>query len=253
MLKKRLDSRNLSCRRINACLLLRQEQKLLSNGDARYYHNISIIFKPYATFLCFYCLNLLFNSAVCCWGYIIYTWWMDDWMNENGKLVEWYWQGKREVLIEKPVPLPLFHISHMDWSGIEPQPAWWKHVIYPPKSWCGHIYVTQHCHYFKCCLIIFGLSLKSDFYNGARATNVTQLWDEVVVSIRHEVFCFSISISVCSWPTEMRIHVILFTCCTHQTSQELQSRFLWSSILTSFMKNLASHFNFNYQFIWIAA
>jgi hypothetical protein len=34
-------------------------------------------------------------------------------------------------------------------------------------------------------------------------------------------------------------------CFAHQTSQELRSRFLWSFILISFMKNLASHFNFN--------
>jgi hypothetical protein len=177
--KKKLNSRNLLHRRINGCLVLRIEQKLLSNGDAHYCHDISIIFKPYATLLSSYCLNLSFNSAVCCYAYIRYTWWMDDWMNENGKLVEWYWRGKREVLIEKPVPLPLFHISHMDWSGIERQPAWRKPVTYPPESWCGHIYVTHHCHYLKSCLIIFGLSLKSDFYNGARTTSVTQLWDEV--------------------------------------------------------------------------
>jgi len=33
--------------------------------------------------------------------------------NEYGTLVEWYWQGKTEVLGEKPVPVPLCppHIS----------------------------------------------------------------------------------------------------------------------------------------------
>jgi hypothetical protein len=36
------------------------------------------------------------------------------WMNEYGALVEWYWQGKTEVLGEKTVPVPLCppQISH---------------------------------------------------------------------------------------------------------------------------------------------
>jgi len=31
-----------------------------------------------------------------------------SWMNEYGAMVEWYWQGKREVLGEKPVPVQVF-------------------------------------------------------------------------------------------------------------------------------------------------
>ena len=31
------------------------------------------------------------------------------WMNEYGAMVEWYWQGKTEVLRES---LPLFHCVH---------------------------------------------------------------------------------------------------------------------------------------------
>ena len=30
------------------------------------------------------------------------------WMNEYGAIVEWFWQGKREVLGEKPVPVQFF-------------------------------------------------------------------------------------------------------------------------------------------------
>jgi hypothetical protein len=30
------------------------------------------------------------------------------WMNEYGALVEWYWQGKTELLGEKPVPVQLY-------------------------------------------------------------------------------------------------------------------------------------------------
>ena len=29
------------------------------------------------------------------------------WMDEYGAMVEWYWQGKPEMLGEKPVPVPL--------------------------------------------------------------------------------------------------------------------------------------------------
>jgi hypothetical protein len=36
--------------------------------------------------------------------------------DEYGALVEWQWQGKTEILGEKPVPVPHFvhHPSHMD-------------------------------------------------------------------------------------------------------------------------------------------
>ena len=61
-----MDSRNLLRRRINGCLVLRLEHKLLSTGNACYHHDVSITFKPCAKFLCFYCLNFLFNRAVCC-------------------------------------------------------------------------------------------------------------------------------------------------------------------------------------------
>jgi hypothetical protein len=40
------------------------------------------------------------------------------WMNEYGAMVEWYWEGKTEVLREKPVPVQLFppQILHgQDW------------------------------------------------------------------------------------------------------------------------------------------
>ena len=37
-------------------------------------------------------------------------------------MVEWYWQGKREVLGERPALVLLFHHkSHMDWPGVEPR------------------------------------------------------------------------------------------------------------------------------------
>jgi hypothetical protein len=138
-------------------------------------------------------------------------WWMDDWVNENGKLMEWYWQGKREILGEKPVPVPLCHISHMDCSGIEPQPAWRKPLTYPPESWCGHIYVTQHCHYFKSCLIIFGLSLKNDFCNGARTTSVTELRDEVFRE-KLKLSVWGINTYICDSKYQVCLHLLLGEC-----------------------------------------
>ena len=83
------------------------------------------------------------------------------------------------MLGEKRVLVPLLHVSHMDWSGIEPQPAWRKPLTYPHESWCVRVYVMQHCHYLRPCLMIFGLSLKNDFCNGARTTSVTELLDEI--------------------------------------------------------------------------
>jgi len=44
------------------------------------------------------------------------------WMNEYGAIVEWYWQGKTEVLGEKHYTQCHFlpHKVHMDWRGIQP-------------------------------------------------------------------------------------------------------------------------------------
>jgi len=42
------------------------------------------------------------------------------WMNEYGAMVEWYWQGKTEVLVENPVPsllLPPYATCTVQWSN----------------------------------------------------------------------------------------------------------------------------------------
>jgi len=47
--------------------------------------------------------------------------------------VEWYWQGKTEVL-EKNLSNCHFehHKPHADWTGIEPgSPQWWEYFFYP--------------------------------------------------------------------------------------------------------------------------
>ena len=44
-----------------------------------------------------------------------------SWMNGYGALVEWYWQGKTEVLGDKLSQWHfVHHKSHKDWPGIEP-------------------------------------------------------------------------------------------------------------------------------------
>jgi hypothetical protein len=48
-------------------------------------------------------------------------------MNEYGALVIWYWQGKAEVLEEKPPQCHfIYHKSNTDFSGIEPGTALWN-------------------------------------------------------------------------------------------------------------------------------
>jgi hypothetical protein len=46
-------------------------------------------------------------------------------MSECGALAEWYWEGKTQVLEEKPLPVPPFyHKCHMNCPGIEPGHLW---------------------------------------------------------------------------------------------------------------------------------
>jgi hypothetical protein len=51
--------------------------------------------------------SLFFGICNCVWVRL----WLysvgDRWMNEFEALVEWYWQGRAEVLWEKPAPVPL--------------------------------------------------------------------------------------------------------------------------------------------------
>jgi hypothetical protein len=48
------------------------------------------------------CLNVLLNEAATYWDYSV----SDRITNEYEVLVEWYWQGRIKVLLEKSVPLP---------------------------------------------------------------------------------------------------------------------------------------------------
>ena len=69
------------------------------------------------------------------------------WMNGYGALVEWYWQGKTEVLGEKPVPRPLYppQISH---GLTKPGPSWQEAVGETPKPWhcfSGSPFTFSHC------------------------------------------------------------------------------------------------------------
>ena len=60
------------------------------------------------------------------------------WMNEYGAMVEWYWQGKTEVVARN---LPHYHFVHnrflMNSCGIESDPG-----VYSPRSWLI-LYMTE--------------------------------------------------------------------------------------------------------------
>ena len=63
------------------------------------------------------------------------------WMNGYRAMVEWYWQGKTEVLGGKPLTtVPLVHHKfHADWPGIEHGPPRWEAGDWPPEQWHGHV------------------------------------------------------------------------------------------------------------------
>jgi hypothetical protein len=57
---------------------------------------------------------------------------------EYGRLVEWYWQGKTDILGDTPV-LVLHHNFHTDRPGIEPSPSkaeieYWPGLELQPHS-----------------------------------------------------------------------------------------------------------------------
>ena len=58
------------------------------------------------------------------------------WMNGYGVLVEWYWQGRTELLGEKLVTCHFVrNKSHMNWPGIETEPPRWEAGDWPPDPW----------------------------------------------------------------------------------------------------------------------
>jgi hypothetical protein len=44
--------------------------------------------------------DVLFNDAISCCIYVVSV--VDEWVDEYGALLEWYWQGKTEVRGEEP-------------------------------------------------------------------------------------------------------------------------------------------------------
>jgi len=47
------------------------------------------------------------------------TWWMNEWMNEFGTLLEWYWKWRTEILGDNLVPLPFFPLRvNLIWAGV---------------------------------------------------------------------------------------------------------------------------------------
>jgi hypothetical protein len=66
----------------------------------------------------------------------------DKRINENRRLLEKYWLGKREILGIIPVPMPNFHQKfHLDKPGTEPEPTQWEATEWPPEPSHGH----KHC------------------------------------------------------------------------------------------------------------
>jgi hypothetical protein len=50
-------------------------------------------------------------------GFTNLFFWYEQYVDEYGTLVEWYWQGKTEVLGAKPVPVPLFR-PPISWTDL---------------------------------------------------------------------------------------------------------------------------------------
>jgi len=110
------------------------------------------------------CFNLCFNKLLCkdnyCQLLIVFSICV-KWMNENGALVEWYWQRKTKVFREKVVSLPLQ--SQQIPCGLAKDWTWayvvrgqwltmWIMVWLPYGTCCDicYLYVVQTGVFFFC-------------------------------------------------------------------------------------------------------
>ena len=76
-------------------------------------------------------------------------WQLNEWMNDYGISMKWYWQEKTEVLGENPVSVSfVHHKTNMDWSGFEPRPVQWEtggQQLELHHGWASVIFVITAC------------------------------------------------------------------------------------------------------------
>jgi hypothetical protein len=100
-------------------------------------------------------------------------------INENGALLEWYWQGRREELGEKTCQSAILSTTHLTWTALGPNmwPPRWQAGDWPPQPWHGSTFKEQVYNITAKCTFSFIIghakcTLTSNF-NEAKAVSST--------------------------------------------------------------------------------